>query len=315
MAIQGHSSELQPTAEHIGAWTRFHRILDGRLLWYLFVAPAVVLIAIFMVLPIVQSLSLALYRWNGIRPRQYVGLDNLVDLWSDKFFVGALQHTLVFAIVATAGTVGIGLLLAVAISRGAAGSRLYRVLFFLPVMVPITVVGALWVRILEPNFGPLNTALRSVGLDGLALPWLGDTSSALWVLIALTIWQYCGFPMVVLLAAMEGIPQDIHEAATLDGATEPERLRHITLPLIRPVLLGLAVLQTIFALKVFDLVWVMTRGGPGQSTDVLGTFLFDEAFFKRKYGYASAVAVAMFVIIFAITYVYQRLVRVEDARA
>ena len=118
MGIQGHSSELQPSAEHIGAWTRLHRILDGRLLWYLFVAPAVVLIAIFMVLPIVQALSLALYRWNGIRPRQYVGLDNLVDLWSDKFFVGALQHTLVFAIVATVGTVGIGLVLAVAISRG-----------------------------------------------------------------------------------------------------------------------------------------------------------------------------------------------------
>ena len=137
-----------------------------------------------------------------------------------------------------------------------------------------------------------------VGLDGLARAWLGDSSIALWVLIALTIWQYCGFPMIVLLAAMEGIPQDVHEAATLDGANEAQRLRRITLPLIRPVLLGLCVLQTIFALKVFDLVWVMTRGGPGQSTDVLGTFLFDEAFFKRKYGYASAVAVAMFVIIF-----------------
>jgi ABC-type sugar transport system permease subunit len=182
-------------------------------------------------------------------------------------------------------------------------------------MVPITVVGALWVRILEPNFGLLNSALRGVGLDGLAKAWLGDPSIALWVLIGVTIWQYCGFPMIVLLAAMESIPEDIHEAATLDGASESQRLRHITLPLIRPVLLGIAVLQTIFALKVFDLVWVMTRGGPGQSTDVLGTFLFDEAFFKRRYGYAAAVAVAMFVIIFVITYVYQRLSRVEDARA
>ena len=99
-----------------------------------------------------------------------------------------------------------------------------------------------------------------------------------------------------------------------DGASERERLWHITLPLIRPVLGGIAVLQAIFALKVFDLVWVMTRGGPGESTDVLGTFLFDEAFFKRRYGYASAVAVAMFVIIFAITYLYQRWARVEDAR-
>lgn len=315
MSSEGRAGELQPSAPFASSWDRVRHALDGPLLWYLFVAPAVVLIVVFMVVPILQALWLALYRWNGVRPRQYIGLDNLADLWGDRFFLGALQHTLVFAIAATVGTVALGLLLAVAISRGAPGTRLYRVLFFLPVMVPITVVGALWVRILEPNFGLLNSALRGVGLDGLAKAWLGDPSIALWVLIGVTIWQYCGFPMIVLLAAMESIPEDIHEAATLDGASESQRLRHITLPLIRPVLLGIAVLQTIFALKVFDLVWVMTRGGPGQSTDVLGTFLFDEAFFKRRYGYAAAVAVAMFVIIFVITYVYQRLSRVEDARA
>jgi ABC-type sugar transport system permease subunit len=174
-------------------------------------------------------------------------------------------------------------------------------------MVPITVVGALWVRLLEPNFGLLNTFLRSVGLDGVAKSWLGDSSIALWVLIGITIWQYSGFPMIVLLAAIEQIPGEVQEAATLDGASEAQRIRHITLPLIRPVLIGITVLQVIFSLKVFDLVWVMTRGGPGQSTDVLGTFLFNEAFFKRQYGYASAVAVAMFVIIFTVTYVYQRM--------
>jgi len=282
------------------------------LIWYLFLTPAVALIVGFMVVPILQSLSLALYRWNGVKPRQYVGLDNIADLFDDRFFVGALSHTFAFAIVTTAGTVGLGLLLAVAISRQVPGSSLYRVLFFLPVMVPITVVGALWVRLLEPNFGLLNTFLRNVGLDGVARSWLGDSSIALWVLIGVTIWQYSGFPMIVLLAAIEQIPDEVQEAATLDGASEAQRLRRITLPLIRPVLIGITVLQVIFSLKVFDLVWVMTRGGPGQSTDVLGTFLFNEAFFKRQYGYASAVAVAMFVIIFTVTYVYQRMVRVED---
>ncbi len=282
------------------------------LLWYLFLTPAVALIVGFMVVPILQSLSLVLYRWNGVKPRQYVGLDNVVALFDDRFFVGALSHTFAFAIVTTAGTVGLGLLLAVAISRQVPGSSLYRVLFFLPVMVPITVVGALWVRLLEPNFGLLNTVLRSVGLDGVAKSWLGDSSIALWVLIGVTIWQYSGFPMIVLLAAIEQIPDEVHEAVTLDGASEAQRLRHITLPLIRPVLIGISVLQVIFSLKVFDLVWVMTRGGPGQSTDVLGTFLFNEAFFRGKFGYASAVAVAMFVIIFAVTYVYQRMARVED---
>jgi ABC-type sugar transport system permease subunit len=288
-------------------------ILDN-LIWYVFVAPAVLLILVFMVAPIFEALSLATYQWNGVRPRQYVGLENFADLLDDRFFLGALQHTVLFSITATVGTVTLGLLLAVAISRRVPGSFIFRVLFYLPVMVPITVVGALWVRILEPNFGMLNTFLRGVGLEALAASWLGDANVALAVLIGVTIWQYSGFPMIVLLAAVENISEEIHEAATLDGVTEWQRLSHITLPLIRPVLISISVLQVIFSLKVFDLVWVMTRGGPGQSTDVLGTFLFDEAFFKRKYGYASAVAVAMFVIIFTITYIYQRIVRVENAK-
>jgi ABC-type sugar transport system permease subunit len=170
------------------------------------------------------------------------------------------------------------------------------------------------VRILEPNFGLLNTFLREIGLEGLAKSWLGDVNVALAVLIGVTIWQYSGFPMIVLLAGIENISEEVQEAATLDGVSEWQRLIFVTFPLIRPVLISISVLQIIFSLKVFDLVWVMTRGGPGQSTDVLGTFLFDEAFFKRKYGYASAVAVAMFVIIFTITYIYQRIVRVENAK-
>ena len=119
--------------------------------------------------------------------------------------------------------------------------------------------------------------------------------------------------MIVLLAGIENIAEEIHEAATLDGVSEWQRLRFITLPLIRPVLVSISVLQLIFSLKVFDQVWVMTRGGPGASTEVLGTFLFEEAFFKTRYGYASAVAVVMFLIIFTVTYAYQRIIRIENA--
>jgi ABC-type sugar transport system permease subunit len=305
---------IAPQSQQASLSQRLKKTIRDNLIWYAFVAPAVLLILVFMVVPIFEALSLATYEWNGVRPREYVGMENFVELLDDRFFLGALKHTVLFSILATVGTVGLGLLLAVAISRQVPGSLIFRVLFYLPVMVPITVVGALWVRILEPNFGMLNTFLRGVGLDALAASWLGDANVALYVLIGVTIWQYAGFPMIVLLAAIENISEEIHEAATLDGVAEGQRLRHITLPLIRPVLISISVLQVIFSLKVFDLVWVMTRGGPGQSTDVLGTFLFDEAFFKRKYGYASAVAVAMFLIIFTITYIYQRIVRVENAK-
>jgi ABC-type sugar transport system permease subunit len=308
------SQSIETYSSQMSLKQRLKKKLADNFIWYLFVAPAIILILVFMVLPIFDALSLATYEWNGIRPRQYVGLENFQDLLNDRFFLGALQHTVVFSIIATSGTVILGLLLAVAISRRVPGSSIFRVIFYLPVMVPITVVGALWVRILEPNFGLLNTFLRNVGLEALAKSWLGDINIALFVLIGVTIWQYSGFPMIVLLAGVENISEEIHEAATLDGVSEWNRLRFITLPLIKPVLISISVLQVIFSLKVFDLVWVMTRGGPGQSTDVLGTFLFDEAFFKRQYGYASAVAVALFVIIFTITYIYQRIVRAENAK-
>jgi ABC-type sugar transport system permease subunit len=308
------SQSIETYSSQMSLKQRLKKKLADNFIWYLFVAPAIILILVFMVLPIFDALSLAMYEWNGIRPRQYVGLENFQDLLNDRFFLGALQHTVVFSIIATSGTVILGLLLAVAISRRVPGSSIFRVIFYLPVMVPITVVGALWVRILEPNFGLLNTFLRNAGLETLAKSWLGDINIALFVLIGVTIWQYSGFPMIVLLAGVENISEEIHEAATLDGVSEWNRLRFITLPLIKPVLISISVLQVIFSLKVFDLVWVMTRGGPGQSTDVLGTFLFDEAFFKRQYGYASAVAVALFVIIFTITYIYQRIVRAENAK-
>jgi raffinose/stachyose/melibiose transport system permease protein len=308
------SPKVKGDTKNTSWFQRAKKHLADNLIWYLFISPALALILVFMVAPIFQSLSLALYRWNGILPREYIGWENFEDLWGDRFFIWSLRHTLIFSGAATTGTVLLGLLLALAISRQVPGSSIYRLLFYLPVMVPITVVGTLWVRILEPRVGPLNTLLRSLGLDPLAQAWLGDADIALYVIIGVTIWQYSGFPMIVLLAAIENIADDIQEAAALDGVNEWQRLRYITIPLIRPVLVSISVLQVIFSLKIFDIVWVMTRGGPGRSTDVLGTFLFNEAFFKRKYGYASAVAVVMFIIIFTVTYIYQRMVRIENTK-
>jgi len=280
-------------------------------IWYAFLAPAMLLLVAFMAIPLFKSLELAFYEWNGLRPRKYVGFENFIDLFDDRFFWGALQHTVLFAVLATVGTVGIGLLLAVAISRRVPGSGLYRIAYYLPVMLPMTVTAALWVRIYETNYGMLNTLLRTLSLDALARPWIAEPSSALWAVIAVVVWQYSGFPMVVLLAAIEGIPNELHEAATLDGVNEWQRLRRLTLPLIRPVLISISVVQVIFSLKVFDVVWVMTKGGPGESTQVLGTYLYRKAFELQDYGYASAVAIVMFCVIFTVTYTYHRLTRVE----
>ena len=285
--------------------------LRRNLIWYLFLAPAVIMLLMFMAAPLIQSLELAFYEWNGLRPREYIGLENFEELFDDRFFWGALSHTLTFAVFSMVGTVGIGLLLAMAISRRVPGASIYRFVYYLPVMLPMAVSAALWVRMYETNFGMLNVMLRSVGLEHLQGTWIASRETALGSVIAVAVWQFSGFPMIILLAAIENIPDDLHEAASLDGITEVKRLWYLVLPLIRPVLISISVLQFIFSLKVFDLVWVMTLGGPAESTSVLGTFLYKEAFRKQEYGYASAVAVVMFAVIFTITYVYQRLMRVE----
>jgi ABC-type sugar transport system permease subunit len=279
--------------------------------WYLFLAPAVLLLVAFMGLPLYRSLELSLFEWKGLLPRKWVGLENFERLFRDRYFWSALSHTIVFAISATVGTVGLGLLLAIAISRRVPGHGIFRFAFYLPVMLPMTVVAALWARIYEPNYGLLNSALNAIGLGFLAQPWLGSLDLALPSIIAVCIWQYAGFPMIVLLAAIEGIPEELHQAVTLDGATEWDRMRYLIIPMIWPVLVSISVIQIIFSLKVFDIVWVMTKGGPAESSSVLGTYLYRRAFEQQEYGYASAVAVAMFAVIFTVTYLYYRLTKVD----
>ena len=296
---------MSPAAARRARWW------DQQGIWYLFLTPAVILLLTFMAYPLIESLRLGFFRWNGLKPPQFVGLDNFFGLAQDPFFWGALWHTLAFATIATIGTVGIGFLLAVAISRRVWGWQILRVGYFLPVMLSITVVGALWGRIYESNYGLLNTFLRAIGLDVLALLWLADVRYSLWAIIGVTVWQYAGFPMIIFLAAIESIPQELHDAATIDGASEVRRIWHLVLPLIRPVFASISMLQLVFSLKVFDVIWVMTKGGPAESSAVLGTYLYRQGFELHQFGYASAVAVVMFVIIFGLTYFYQRLVRFE----
>lgn len=310
---RGQNSPLSPHSSPPGPrlGSRLARWWNREGIWYLFLAPAVLLLLVFLAYPLADSLVLSFYKWKGLGARKFVGLDNFERLLDDRFFWGATWHTLVFALVVTLGTVGIGYLLATVISRRVFGSGVYRVGFYLPVMLSVVVVAALWVRIYEFNWGLLNTVLRAIGLDVLALPWLADVKYALAAVIVVPIWQYAGFPMIVTLAAIEGIPQDLHDAATIDGVSEWQRTWRLIFPLVRPVVASISILQIIFSLKVFDLVWVMTKGSPGNSTAVLGTFLFRQGFETQKYGYASAVAVVMFLIVFTLTYLYQRLVKFD----
>lgn len=307
-----HSEELAPASavsiserlKHLARQIRKNAVA------YAFLAPAFLLMAVFLVYPIIQSLLLSFYEWNGIAPRVYVGLENFERLLKDDVLYLAIGNNIVFSVFTTLGTVSVGFLLALAVERRVSGWRYYKVIYFLPVMVSGTVVGLLWEKLLDPTFGAVNVLLEALGVQD-PPAWLGDPVFAMVALIVVTIWQYAGFPMIIFLAAMENIPMEIHEAATLDGVSWWQRATRIIWPMIYNVTITIVLLQLIFSFKVFDIVWTMTQGGPGESTNVLAVYLYRTAFRFTEFGYGSAIAVVMFLIIFLLSNVYLRIFRTE----
>lgn len=292
-------------------WTTLTMRRRAQLVGYVFLMPGLALIGVFIVVPLVHSLAISFCRWDGILPWRFVGLDNFARLLTDRRFYDALSRNLVFVALTTVGVVGLGFLLALAIERKVRGWQAFKIIYFLPVMLPMTVTGMLWGRLLDPTMGPVNSLLRSIGLEAWAMPWLGDPRTALLTTIVVTSWQYAGFGMILLLAAMENIPIDIHDAATVDGVNAVQRARYIIFPMVSRVLAVVTMIHMINSFKIFDIVWVMTGGGPGESSQVLATYLYRQAFHFHRFGYGSTLALAMSAIIFAISIGYRRVFRPE----
>ena len=276
---------------------------------YLFIAPALALIGVFVLYPLLRSIQLSLYTWDGIGEPVFIGVRNFQRLAADPQFTLTMSHTIEFTIGATVGTVVIGFFLAVAIASRVPGWRWFKVAWFLPVMISMTVTGLLWSQLLAHGDTPVNEVVRLFGID--PPDWLGNTLTTLPVIILVTVWQFSGFPMIVFLAAMENIPRELEEATTIEGATLLERTRFLTFPLVKPVVAIVVLLQIIFSLKVFDIVWAMTQGGPGDSSLVLGVYLYRQGFMFEHFGYASAIAVVMATVIGLFTIGYLVFVRPE----
>jgi raffinose/stachyose/melibiose transport system permease protein len=270
--------------------------------------PAVVLMAVFVAWPTLSNLSISLTSWDGVGKPIGVGLRNYADAIGDPLFWGALFHTLEFAVLSTIAGLVVGYLLASAIYERVRGGSVFRVIFFIPVMIPLTMTAIIWQVLLDPTEGPVNRFLISIGV---ASPpqWLGDVGLALPVLIVATVWQFSGFLMIVFLAAMSRIPPEVQDAATIDGVRTWTRLRWITVPMTGRVIAVMGVISLIAGLKVFDVVFLMTNGGPGESTQVLGTYLYKAVFWSQEVGYGAAVAVLMTVIVGVAAVAYLRLIR------
>lgn len=274
---------------------------------YLWVLPAIALYGLFTLVPLVSGLYLATLRWDGIADPKFIGLDNFRRMTHDTKLVDAFQHNLVYAAGTVTGKILISLGLALLLNQSMRGRSVYRTALFLPVVMSFVVVGILWTWIYNNDFGLVNELLRSVWLGGIARDWLGDTQFALWALIVVDIWKWYGFHMVIFLAGLQTIPSDLYEAASLDGASAWNKLVKITLPLLRPVMLVNVTLSLLGALNVFDIPFVMTEGGPANSTNVLALNTYIQAFQFNRLGYGAAMSYAIFVFISAIALIQLRL--------
>jgi multiple sugar transport system permease protein len=264
-----------------------------------FVAPAVVLIAIFFLIPIGWSLLISFQANNLIAPAHYIGLANYKALTKDPAFRSAIGHTLLYTAIFVPVSVAGALALAVALNRKIRGIRFYRLAVFVPLVTSTVATGLVFLWLLDPTFGFVNYLLHAVGLP--QQQFLQDPNEALYCIVAMTVWGWLGFDVIVYLAALQGVPEELLEAAEIDGASKWSRFRSIVVPLLGPATLFLVVWSTINALQLFDEIYVTTRGGPLGSTTVIVYYLYQQAFQFFNGGYGSAIAYVLFLAILVVT--------------
>ncbi len=281
---------------------------ESRFHGWLYLLPGILIYLVFIFYPILETIRTSFYQWDGFsKNRIFIGFENYINLVGDSQFLLALFNNIKFIIFYTIIPIIIGLFLASLLGRKKLpGMTFFRAGLFLPQILSMVVVGVTWRWIFNPVFGPLNMGLRAIGLDALTHSWLGDFKLAFPSVGSIGTWVEYGFCMVLFLAGMQRISEDFYEAAQLDGANAFQQLIYITLPSLRPEL-GVALITTIIAaLRVFDLVYVTTRGGPGESTLVTGFLVYRTAFLQNNIGYAAAVATVMTIVIFAIALIILR---------
>lgn len=276
----------------------------------MFIAPNLLAVAVFMLFPLGFSLYMAFQKWDLFTPAKFVGWANFHRLFTgDPLFAIALRNTVVFTVGTVVPTLAISLIVAATLNRKIKGIGIFRTILFLPLAVSAVVMAVVWRFVFDTNNGLLNIMLGWIGIG--PVPWLVDPTWAMVSLCLVSIWQSVPFATVILLAAMQGVPEDLYEAAKIDGAGEIRRFFSITLPLIRSASSFVVVVSIIHSFQAFDLVYVLTggHGGPESATYVFGIMLFQNAFAFTDVGYASALAWVMFAILLVITVLQLRFSR------
>lgn len=278
----------------------------------LFMVPALTLYVWFVLYPIAQSVRYSGFSWNGLEQlTNWVGLGNFRTAFADPQFIEAITHNGIIAGLSLLLQIPFALAVAVMLNQSLRGRVILRVFFFAPYILSEVVTGVVWRQILRPN-GLIDQSLGAVGGESLIQTWLGDPELVLYTLFFVISWKYFGFHMILLLAGLQLIPKELEEAAAIDGATWRQTFRYVTVPLIGPTFRVSVFLSIIGSLQLFDLVWVMTKGGPVNASSTMATYLVDWGFRRSEFGYASAVSVIVLGISLIVALMYNRFVLKRD---
>lgn len=282
---------------------------------YIFILPTLVLFGGFVIWPLLQTVYLSFQNWNGIGAIEFTGLDNYVEFFRDPHVWQSFQNNLLWMVCSCTIPIIIGLIQAsLLVNSGIRHSKVFQLILFLPQVFSSVIAAVIWSWIYNPVLGSLNRALEAMGLSGLAKAWLGDEKTVMFALLIMSIWLSYGFNMVVYSAAIQGIDSDIYEAATLDGCGPLRKLVSVTIPCVRTTTTTLLMFALIDSFKVFDIVFQMTKGGPGYSSHVLSYYLYNEAFIKNRIGYGASIAVILTVFILIVSRVFLRVRERGDSK-
>ncbi|GIP54297.1 carbohydrate ABC transporter permease [Paenibacillus vini] len=259
-------------------------------------APAVLLYTLFVFVPVIWSAYYGFFNWSGIGEAKYIGLDNYAEILRDPVFWRALKNNVIFVLASVFGQVPLALALAVLLHKSNWLQRFLRSAVFLPMVLSTVVIGMIWQYFYHPQIGILNFLLDSLGLSSWKLDWLSDRDIAIYSLLPPLIWSYVGLYLIIFMSALQNIPGEIHDAAKIDGVSGARKLATITLPIIKNTVQVAVILCISGSLKSFDLVYIMTKGGPAHATELLATYMYNSTFTTYRYGFGSAISTTIMLI-------------------
>ncbi|WP_078552568.1 carbohydrate ABC transporter permease [Bacillus alkalicellulosilyticus] len=277
------------------------------------ILPALIIYSVFSIVPIFISFYYSFMSWNGFSPMEFVGIRNYVAILQDNIFWLSVRNNVLVVVASVFGQLPIALGLALLLNRKLKGAKFFRTIGFLPVVISTVVISITWRMIYNSEYGMLNNFLDTVGLGTLTQNWLGNPDYSMFAVCVVIIWQFVGLYLIIFLSALQTVPNEILEAAELDGASEWQKTIYITLPSMWNVILVCIVLCISGSLKTFDLIYVMTGGGPAHATEVMATYMYVETFQMLRYGFGSAISVLIFVFSLTLIGISMRLLRRREA--